>query len=99
LLLLAGALRRPPHGWLVALDAWLAFVLAGSVAMAWAFAATAAARWLFAAWLEPLVSLPLAWALVVLGRALGTAVTGRGRRGAARSGRHSGTAATTRAAR
>jgi hypothetical protein len=77
---LAGALRRPRHGWLLALEFALAIWLSALADAAWGPPAVGASEPL----LDVLINVPifilLAWPLVALGRALGGAAVGRLRR-------------------
>ena len=70
LLLLLGALRRPRHGWLVALEVWLAVVIADRAYTAWGPPAATPQPFVEIV-VEYLFFIPIAWALVVLGRWLG----------------------------
>ena len=77
---LAGALRRPRHGWLLALEFALSIWLSALADVAWRPPAAGASEPL----LDVLVNVPifilLAWPLVALGLALGAAAVGRHRR-------------------
>jgi hypothetical protein len=77
---LAGALRRPRHGWLLALECALAIWLSALADTAWGPPAVGASESL----LDVLINVPifvlLAWPLVALGRALGRSAVGRLRR-------------------
>jgi hypothetical protein len=95
LLVLLGALRRPQRGWLLALEAWLAFVLADRAYAAWGPPPAGLPQPPLDALIESLLVIPLAWALVALGRALSRGA--RGPSGPAQPGSHSSRATTTAA--
>lgn len=78
---LAGALRRPRHGWLVALEFALAVrVLADRALALWGPLPAGPFEPFPVIVVEALLFTPLFWPLVVLGRALGEATIGRARR-------------------
>lgn len=73
---LAGALRRPRHGWLLALEFALGFWLSALADVAWGPPAAGASEPLLDVLIVAPIIILLSWPLVVLGRALGEAAVG-----------------------
>jgi hypothetical protein len=89
---LAGAFRRPRHGWLLALEFSLGIWLSALADVAWGPPAAGASEPLLDVLIVGPIFILLSWPLVALGRALGEAAVCRGRRGPAEAGSHSSTA-------
>jgi hypothetical protein len=80
---LAGALRRPQHGWLLALECALGIGLSALADIAWGPPTVGASEPFLDVIIVTPIFILLAWPLVALGRAFGEAAVGQGQRGPA----------------